>query len=119
MNEWIEKAKGIYNRRHRKSGEEIFRDTIVSYITGSFLKNPNYNSYSYDKYELTKDVKRLAEDLIEDIKGLEHLIIYDESEEDCKKAFKEITDGVEDLMLEEAFLQGCRYSGLLKVEERE
>lgn len=118
MNEWIEKAKGIYNRRHRKTGEEIFLETVISHIKGAYLNNPNYNSYYYDKYELTKDVKRLASDLIATIEGMEHLIIYDESEEDCKRAFKEITVEKENYnKLEESFLQGCRFSGLLKVTE--
>jgi hypothetical protein len=112
-----------HKRKYRLTNEELFRDNIKKLIRNLLVKNVNYTNgyYPYPhtgEQDIKKDTIERANYILEEIDRTEHLIVYNEDDESCKQQFvKMAPSGLSEEMyanMEESFLWGCRYSGLIK-----
>jgi hypothetical protein len=71
-------------RLRRPTPEELFYKLIHERVENSLtLKNPNFKSYYYAQrggFEFQKEVIRMAENILEEMEKLKHLIIWPEDE---------------------------------------
>ncbi len=97
----FKRRKSEYMARRQIEIEEVFRNNIVSHIKGSFLTNVNLEIGGYHanmhKYDILTEIKRLANQLLEEIARTEHLIL--------DNGVKELQSENEKLKLENALLR--------------